>query len=534
MKKINSLGVMIDCSRDAVYTIDTLESFFKLISEMGYNYVQLYTEDTYEIDGKPYFGYMRGKYTKCELKEIDCKAKKYNLELIPCIQTLAHLGGVTRWDEYAGEFTDSDGILLSGEERTYELIEGMFKTCAECFTSRRINIGMDEANMIGLGKYLDKHGYVDRMDILLGHLNRVLEIAKKYGFSAIMWSDMFFRLVGNGAYETSTDGISSSIADMIPDVDMIYWDYGGTDEAQYRNMIKAHRKLGRKVVFAGGSWTWSGFVPDNKYAIKASETALRACIKESIDDVFITCWKDDGAECSLFGALPTLMCVAEFARGNFDYDSISEKFLKIVGVDYESFIAIEDMNLKNGRENALSNPSKYMLYCDPFLGIFDLTVCKADAEKLLDIGKRLKAVKFEMFNYVFETLSALCDVLAVKYTLGADTRAAYKNRDKKELSELTEKYKELESLICVFYDKFRAQWEKECKLYGFEKHDIRIGGLIMRIKHCRGMLEEYIAGKRNEIPMLEEELLKFKPKVPNGQSVFFNDWLYTASIKPRL
>ena len=31
----------------------------------------LYTEDTYEVDGQPYFGYMRGRYSKEEMKEID-------------------------------------------------------------------------------------------------------------------------------------------------------------------------------------------------------------------------------------------------------------------------------------------------------------------------------------------------------------------------------------------------------------------------------------------------------------------------------
>ena len=160
---------------------------------MGYNTVQLYTEDTYEADGEPYFGYLRGRYSKAELKELDAYARGIGIELVPCIQTLAHLGGITRWAEYGG-ITDIGDILLAGEERTYELIEHMFRTCAECFTSRRINIGMDEAHMLGLGAYLDKHGYKDRFSILSEHLRRVCEIADKYGFKPMMWSDMFFRL----------------------------------------------------------------------------------------------------------------------------------------------------------------------------------------------------------------------------------------------------------------------------------------------------------------------------------------------------
>ena len=38
---------------------------------MGLNLVMLYTEDTYEVEGWPYFGYMRGRYSREELEAID-------------------------------------------------------------------------------------------------------------------------------------------------------------------------------------------------------------------------------------------------------------------------------------------------------------------------------------------------------------------------------------------------------------------------------------------------------------------------------
>ena len=232
MNTKRSLGAMLDCSRDAVYTKETLKEFFALLSQMGYTNVQLYTEDTFEVEGEPYFGYLRGRYSKSELKELDRFASENGLELIPCIQTLAHLGGITRWSEYRS-CTDFDDILLIGEERTYTLIENMFKTCAECFTSRRINIGMDEAHMVGLGKYLDKHGFKDRLTILSEHLRRVLSIAKKYGFRPMMWSDMFFRLVNGGTYGMGGENLLPEHAEaLVPEgIDLIYWDYDGKDEA---------------------------------------------------------------------------------------------------------------------------------------------------------------------------------------------------------------------------------------------------------------------------------------------------------------
>ena len=100
MKHFDSFGVMIDCSRNAVPSVAGLKRFFDVISKMGYNCAMLYTEDTYEVKGEPRFGYKRGRYSVEELKEIDRYAASVGIELIPCIQTLAHLNAIFRWGEY--------------------------------------------------------------------------------------------------------------------------------------------------------------------------------------------------------------------------------------------------------------------------------------------------------------------------------------------------------------------------------------------------------------------------------------------------
>ena len=100
-----SLGIMIDCSRNGVMSPEKVKEFATMLADMGYNMLQLYTEDTYEIDGEPYFGYMRGRYTQNELKDIDAHCASIGIELIPCIQTLAHLERLSRWPAYADLLT---------------------------------------------------------------------------------------------------------------------------------------------------------------------------------------------------------------------------------------------------------------------------------------------------------------------------------------------------------------------------------------------------------------------------------------------
>ena len=168
--KTQRLGTMIDCSRNAVMSIAALKKWIDITSSLGYNTVMLYTEDTYEVDDNPYFGYLRGRYSKAELKEADTFCHENGVELIPCVQTLAHLNAIFKWQEVYGDINDTADILLADDEKTYNLIDKMFATLSQCFTSRKIHIGMDEAYMVGLGKYRDKHGDADRFDVINRHL----------------------------------------------------------------------------------------------------------------------------------------------------------------------------------------------------------------------------------------------------------------------------------------------------------------------------------------------------------------------------
>ena len=529
MKKV---GAMLDCSRNAVYTESALKKYIKLLSEMGYNSLQLYTEDTFELEDEPYFGYMRGKYTVGFLREIDRYALSCGIELVPCIQTLAHLSGVAKWKHYE-EIVDTADILLVGEEKTYELIDKMFSACAKAFTSRRINIGMDEAHMVGLGKYLDRHGYENRFDILLKHLNRVCGIAKKYGFKPMMWSDMFFRLANCGEYylEDTIDIPLSVIEKVPPEIKLIYWDYYSEKPEVYDAMIKSHKNFHNSIVFAGGAWSWSGFVPHNAWSNKVSGLALKACAENDIEEVFVTSWRDDGGECSLFGNLPALYCFAEYAHGNFDLTTIKNGFYNLTGVKFDDFMTL-DMPDTLYEKCTRNNASKYMLYSDPFFGWLDYTVDENKTAQFYDIAEKLdKLTGNAEFGYVFDTISKLCGVLAIKFDLGVCTRNAYKSGNTDEIKRLVNDYEELERRLEKFYECFLAQRNRECLMYGFEFHDIRLGGLIRRVKHCKDMLAQYAEGKLNKIDALEENILPAFTELKEKCDADFNGWLDTAVIR---
>ncbi len=501
-------GVMLDCSRNAVLKPETVKKYIDILARLGYNTLMLYTEDTYEVDNQPYFGYLRGRYSKDEMKDIDAYALSKGIELIPCIQTLAHLNGIVRWREYHS-CTDLNDILLIGDEKTYKLIEDMFSTLSQCVTSRNIHIGMDEAHMVGLGKYLDQHGYRNRSQILIEHLQKVCEIAKKYGFKPIMWSDMFFRLATGGGYYVDEIKFDESVTSLVPkEVGLVYWDYYATEKSKYDNMIKAHQQFDNDIWFAGGLWCWNGFAPRNEFTIRILNACMPSLIENKIENVFFTLWGDDGKECSNFTVLPSLYYASCLAKGITDEQEIKDGFYKEFGIKFDDFLLLDlpdTCGLERGRKE---NPEKYMFYNDLFCGIFDCTIDDGFEPKYDECAKKLKALKrHKEYGYLFESYEKFCRFMQVKYTLGKRTREIYKSGDKKALKKLLIEYEDLFYKLDDFYVAYKAVWFKENKPHGFDVQDLRIGGLKQRICSCIDRINDYVKGKIDNIPELEEEIL---------------------------
>lgn len=529
-----NMGVMLDCSRNAVLKPSAVKRYIRLLACMGYDTLMLYTEDTYETDGEPYFGYLRGRYGKAELKDMDAYAAVFGVELVPCIQTLAHLNAITRWDRFK-PIIDCNDILLAGDDRTYAFIDKMFKTLSECFTSRRVHIGMDEAHAVGLGKYLDEHGYTDRFTVLSEHLDRVLETAAGYGFTCTMWSDMFFRLANNGRYSADADGEKwREVSEIVPDnVTLMYWDYYADEQAHYEKMLDAHRKLGARVAFAGGAWRWNGFMPANTMSVNRTALAFAACRKFGIDEVLMTVWGDDGCECSAFSVLPALVFAAENAYGNAQYKAA---FKAVVGVEYDDFNAIEladDVTAHKGKFYG-SNISKALLYNDLLCGIYDCLVTPEYADRLAANARAIKAAAKRCGRYagLLHTATALAELNAQKCDFGLRVRAAYKSGDKAQLQALADKIPALIGLLNKFYKAFSAQWDDENKPFGFEVQDARLGGLKQRMRHCRKILVDYVCGKTESIPQAEEQILQSYMLDENGDRRCERHWCELITVCP--
>ena len=526
-------GVMLDCSRNAVMKPEQVKKLAEVLKSFGYTMLQLYTEDTYEVEGEPFFGYLRGRYSVAEMQDIVSYGEGIGMEVIPCVQTLAHLNQIFRWKEYApvNDFAD---ILLTEEDRTYALIENMFKTLRKCFSSEYVHIGMDEAHMLGLGKYLDKHGYENRFDILNRHLNKVIEIAKKYGFKPLMWSDMFFRLANQGEYYPENPVLTEECKRAIPqDVGLVYWDYYHTDKEYYTKMMQAHMSADNEVWFAGGAWTWAGFASCNQFSLQSMFPAMQAAKDCGVENILLTMWGDNGKECSFYTALPALYAIKRVYDGEQDMEKVKVEFKEITGEDFDAMLSFDCPNFVVGNTNSRVNISKYMLYSDPFLGFLDATVKQSAKEEYERYASQFSVwAKGSKYAYLYESYAALCQCLAIKYDLGVRTRKAYQQEGKQALSEVAKDYEKMLAALDVFHDKFQTLWFTENKPHGFDVQDIRLGGLKQRLQSCYKRLLAYCNDKIESIPELEEPLLQgeFGDNIGEAGEFVYNMWRENASV----
>jgi hypothetical protein len=534
------LGTMVDNSRNAVLNVSSVKRLLRYMALMGHNTLMLYTEDTYEIEGYPYFGYMRGRFTSEELQECDEYAQLLGVELVPCIQTLAHLNAALRWKSFH-EIRDCNDILLAGEEKTYALIDAMLSTMSKNLKSRKINIGMDEAEMLGLGTYLKKNGFKNRSEIMLNHLNRVVELCRKYGYKPMMWSDMFFKLAHSGNYYDS-EGMPQEIIEKVPqEVSLIYWDYYSLQPEKSSKMLDKHLAFNNPCAFAGGAWRWSGFAPINAHSLISSRMILEQCRDKGVNNLLVTAWGDDGSECSMFTILPILQLFAESSYAqNMQDDHISERLKVCAGMSLKDFMLLDAPNNLpgNGQPGKWGvNPSKYMLYQDILMGLFDKHVEEkifaryyAETSTLLSHA----ASRNTQWKGLFINLAHLCDVLEVKCDMGIRLKKSYDARDVEGMRAIAHQIPDLQRRIDVFYEDIRRQWMNENKPFGFDVISIRFGALKMRVDEALRRIEEYLSGDIDRLEELEQERLYYDARTDSNNSLHLDTNMWTHIVSPNV
>ncbi len=523
-------GLMLDNSRNAVANVSTVKGLLRFMAILGHNWYMLYMEDVYEIEGEPYFGYLRGRYSKADLKELDDYADSFGIELIPCIQTLAHVNQFFAWEHENKKYADLEDVLNVGRDDTKILIEKMLSGLNECFRTNTIHIGMDEAYNLGRGTYLDEYGLKDKKDIMLEHLNNCLKIADRYDLKLMIWDDMFF---------TDYSNIAGDEKYKIPDrIELMYWDYYNSHIEHYKENISKRRKIAKDVAFAGGAWRWTGYTPHHQKTIQTSLASLKACREEGVKRVIATSWSDDSSEAPFFTTrfglvLYSLLDVYE----KYDEKIFDEWLVNYTGMSFKEWYLQGEFDLiGEARDDASLDvtPSKYFLYQDPLMSQFvyySRTMTDDYSAKLERLEKEFdKSAGDELIVKFYKQYAK---VLKLKWNLPTEIYDAYHAADKDKIKKIAEVdmkilVGELEEFI-----KLRSKiWLREANPQGLEVLEHRVGAMIQRLKSSSIRLLEYVDGNLEKIEELEEERIDPCPELNknSGQAVHYNRALKILSV----
>lgn len=532
-----SNGVMFDVSQgNAVIRVENIKKLLVKMALMGLNIFMLYTEDSYVINDEPYFGYLRSKYSYEELKELDDFAFSLGIEMIPCIQTLAHLIDVLKWKCYS-DLREDDGTLLVGYQRTYEFIEKMIRAASFPFRSKRIHIGMDEAWKLGLGRYLEINGYRCKIDIMLEHLERVCDIARKYGLRPMIWSDMLFMDNHSKNDNSGTEYNSQSVNERVPkDLDLVFWNYEEDNEEFYIRWIKKHKELGKAPMFAGAVWSWLGFGVNYGKTFSTANKALTACKKEGVSEVFTTIWGDDCTESSIYSTLLGLQLYAEHGYSReVDLKKVKDRFKYCTDANFDDFMDIKYIDEIPGTASGNpegANPSKYLMWQDILLGQFDRNIRGLDIAghyKNTALLMKESSVRNSKWSFLFDFLEKVCNVLSIKSDIGNRIIDAYKSGNREFLWLLSDvELPELAVRVADLRRLHRRLWMETNKPAGWEVLDLRYGAVLMRIDTAAARIAEYLDGRIKIIEELEEDKLYFTGK-PGLEMCYIYSRVATAS-----
>ena len=503
-----TLGIMLDCSRSAVMKVDHFKGWLRQLALLGYNMAMLYTEEIYELPGEEYFGYLRGRYSADELKEIDRYAASLNIEMIGCIQTLGHLEHLLKWPAYAS-VKDTTEVMLVDEDATYELIEKMIVQFSDCFGSRRIHIGMDEANDLGRGRFMDVKGYEQGYDLFNRHLGKVTGICEKNGLKPMIWSDMYFTMASKtGDYCDPEAVVPEDVKKAIPSgVDLVFWHYFHDNESFYLDWIERHRKLGKEPIMASAIWTHLQFWYSHHLTQPAAKACIGACRKSKLKEIIFTMWGDGSSYCEFDSALAGMAYSAElaYAGDHSDDKKLAARFAAICGADYDVVLGASELNQISYRDS--------LVWDDPILKVEWKERKKKDSRywsKAVATASEL-AEKLSVHVQTVAPIDLahaynLVVYLKRRIELGLKLEQSYLAGDKANLGKVRKLIPEVIESIDELLISLRRQWLRRNKPFGLEALQQRFGGTKQRYLELDQRLSELIAGEIDEIAELAEGL----------------------------
>ena len=205
-------GVSYDVSRGRVPKLERLIELVGLLGLLKVNQLQLYIERTFSFQGHPLIGQGALPLTHADIAELDRACRERFIDLVPSFACFGHMNRILELAPYRhlaedlaqGRYKEPgfdrhraglghlpDAWTLAPEAPgAMDLISSLLDEYLPLFSSGKFNACCDEPFDLGRGQSWPAVEERGVLDVYIGHLRRLQQVAGRHGKSLLVWGDV--------------------------------------------------------------------------------------------------------------------------------------------------------------------------------------------------------------------------------------------------------------------------------------------------------------------------------------------------------
>jgi len=276
-------AVMLDISRDKVPTIETLKALIDRLAGWKVNQVQLYMEHTFAYRDHEEVWRDASPFDADDVRDLDRYCRERHVELVPNQNCLGHAERWLSHERYRHLALAPEGFFAFGEQRSpstldprnpeaFELARSWLAELLPNFTSRRVNVGLDEPWEL----QTDQPEQIDDYLAWVANLRALPEVD---GRELLMWGDIL--------------GAHPDLVGRIPDgVTICEWGYD--TDFDFAGKAAVLERVGRPFWLCPGTSSWLSILGRFTNMVGNCSAAATAAIAHGGAGVLNTDWGDRG------------------------------------------------------------------------------------------------------------------------------------------------------------------------------------------------------------------------------------------------
>ena len=355
-ERIPTLGYMLDVSRSKVPTMPTLFRMVDVLSSLGYNELQLYTEHTFRYSKHEVAWREASPMTPEEVRRLDDYCAKKGISLVANQNSFGHLENWLVHPEYNvlaecptagtsykrwGYISTRPMCLCPTDPRSIEFVDGLFEELLPCFRSNFVNVGCDETiellddgdPRVGRSAAAIREKGAHR--VYLEFLLKIHALLEKRGKRMMFWGDIMLH--------------EPELFDSLPK-DVVCLNWGYEDDHPFERETAVLEKAGIDFYVCPGTSSWCALVGRFSNMIKNIDLAVESGERNGAKGLLLTDWGDTGHPHPWIVSMPAIVYTAMRVRGEKpSRESLAAEIDRVVGAKCgAALIKMGDAYLKAG------------------------------------------------------------------------------------------------------------------------------------------------------------------------------------------